>query len=293
MELRHLKYFLTVAEELHFRRAAERLFIAQPGLSRQIKQLEEELGVPLFTRHNRKVELTPAGVYLKERAAFLLREVELTIAETRQAGQGIRGQLRVGYIGSAMQQMIPELILAVNKNYPDIHFTLREMENPEQLTALLSREIDLGFVRMERVAPPLKAQSVHEDTFSLVLPMDHPLSSENFTGLVQLKDEPFILFERSYGESYYELVMQLFDAAGFTPTVSHISVNASSIYRLAANGLGISIVPTVLCEGYDMDVKFIELTEVPQRTTLRAVWHGEEKGGVLESVLGVLGEVVG
>ncbi|MEM1356662.1 MAG: LysR substrate-binding domain-containing protein [Bacteroidota bacterium] len=288
MELRHLKYFLVVAEELHFRRAAERLFIAQPGLSRQIRQLEEDLGVALFKRHNRKVELTPAGSFLRDKSEVLLRELEHILTTTRQVGEGLRGQLRIGYIGSAMQHTVPDLLLKVSTLYPDIHFSLKEMDNQQQLETLLSREIDLGFVRLERVPPPLRMRAVFEDTFSLVLPEDHPLTPESFTGLRQVHEEPFILFESSYSSSYYETVMQLFDAEGFTPTVSHTTVNASSIYRLVANGLGLAIVPTILLAGYDMRIKSIELTGVPQRTTLRAVWHGGETSEMLARVLGMI-----
>lgn len=292
MELRHFRNFLAVAEELHFRRAAERLFIAQPGLSRQIRQLEEELGVELFKRNSRKVELTAAGAFLKKKASMLLRELELTVAETRQVGQGVQGHLRIGYIGSAMQRTIPKLLVAVREQYPNIHFSLKEMDNQQQLDELLRREIDLGFVRLERVSPPLQLLPVFQDTFSLVLPEDYPLTVENFSSLSQLKEEPFILFESSYSESYYETVMQLFDAAGFTPTISHNTVNASSIYRLVANGFGLAIVPTILLEGYDMRVKFIELTQVSQRTTLQAVWNGGEVEALLERVLGYLQEVI-
>ena len=288
MELRHLRYFTTLAEELHFGRAAARLFIAQPGLSRQIRQLEEELEVRLFDRNNRKVALTAAGQYFLEQSTQILGDLEVSVANLRQIADGMRGQLRIGYIGSAMQRTIPELLLAVKEAYPDIRFSLREMDNPQQLEALRSREIDLGFVRVERVPPPLKTKAVFEDTFSLVLPKGHPTTAENFAGLSTLKASSFILFESTYSKSYYEKVLQLFDDAGFVPTVSHSTVNASSIYRLVANGMGLSIVPTVLCDGYDMGVKFIELDRLPQRTTLRAVWHSEVRGKLLERVLGLL-----
>lgn len=288
MELRHLRYFRVLAEELHFGRAAERLFIAQPGLSRQIKQLEEELEVSLFDRTNRKVTLTKAGHYFFQQTDKLLNDLEASVTNAQQIAEGLRGQLRIGYIGSAMQQTIPALLLAVKKTYPDIRFSLREMDNPQQLEALHSGEIDLGFVRVERVPPPLRMKAVFEDTFSLVLPIDHAVTPANFTGLSALQQEPFILFEPTYSESYYEKVLQLFDGAGFSPSVSHSTVNASSIYRLVANGMGLSIVPTVLSNGYDMGVRFIELDQLPQRTTLRAVWHGEVKGKLLERVLELL-----
>lgn len=289
MELRHLRYFQALAEELHFGRAADRLFIAQPGLSRQIKQLETELGVLLFARNNRKVELTPAGKHLAGRVRILLRDLELAVANTRQVAQGMRGEIRVGYIGSAMQYTIPALMLAVRDHYPDISFSLVELDNNRQLEALLSREIDLGFVRLNRFPSPLKMRAVLEDTFSLVLPENHRISAGNFTGLAQLAEEEFILFEPEYSTSYYELILQLFDEAGFSPRVSHRTVNASSIYRLVANGMGLSIIPTVLQEGYTMGVKFVELDALPQRTTLRAVWNGEGKSEVLDRVLGLLG----
>ena len=288
MELRHLRYFTVLAEELHFGRAAERLFIAQPGLSRQIRKLEEELSVVLFDRNNRRVALTEAGKYFQQQTCRLLADLEATVANLRQIEKGLRGQLRIGYIGSAMQRTLPQLLVAVKRAYPDIRFSLREMDNRQQLEHLINREIDLGFVRVERVAPPLRMKAVLDDTFSLVLPENHPVSAENFRGLQQLADESFILFEPTYSESYYEKVLQLFDAAGFGPQLSHSTVNASSIYRLVANGMGLSIVPTALREGYDMGVKFIELDQLPQRTTLRAVWHGELQGALLRRVLGLL-----
>ena len=284
MELRHLRYFATVAEELHFRKAAERLFIAQPGLSRQIRQLEQELGLELFVRHNRKVELTAAGRYFQQRVNEILRDLEGAIVNVKLIADGLRGELRVGYIGSAMQRAIPDLMLSVNRDYPDIRFVLREMDNPQQLEALLQGEIDLGFVRMERVPPPLATKTLLEDTFSLVLPEQHPVTSENFKDLKQLKEEPFILFEPSYSESYYQNVMRLFDAAGFSPKLSHSTVNASSIYRLVSAGFGLSIVPSVLSERYDMRVKFIELTASAERTSLRMVWNEERKNPLLEKI---------
>lgn len=289
MELRHLRYFAVLADELHFSRAADRLHIAQPGLSRQIRQLEEEIGVRLFDRNNRRVALTEAGIYLQKSTRRLLADIDATVVRARQIGEGLSGQLRIGYIGSAMQRTIPDLLLRVKELHPDVRFSLREMDNPEQLEALLQGEIDLGFVRVEEVTPPLRMRAVHRDTFSLVLPENHPVSADNFTGLKQFREEPFILFEPTYSPSYYDKVLELFAAAGFTPDASHSTVNASSIYRLVANGMGLSVVPTVLAEGYDMGVKFIELTEVPQRTTLRVAWREDAPGKLLGRVLALLG----
>ncbi len=288
LELRHYKYFLALAEDLHFRKAAERLFISQPGLSRQIKQMEENLGIELFERHNRKVKLSKAGVYMQNELNLHFKKLNDIIEHAKLLNDGLDGHLNLGYLGSAMQDVIPNLMLEFKKNHPNVLFSLKEMDNNKQIQALLNQEIDLGFVRMERVPRGLKVQSVFEDTFSLVLPKDHPVNEEKFKNLSQLKDESFIFFDSSYSESYYEKMMQIFDESGFSPLISHNTVNASSIFRLVENKFGISIVPTSLQLGYDMDVKFIELTEIPQRTTLKLVWNSVNTNPILEKFLNLI-----
>ncbi|WP_320051675.1 LysR family transcriptional regulator [uncultured Acetobacteroides sp.] len=288
IEFRHLKYFLALAKDLHFRKAAERLYISQPGLSRQIKQLEDDLGITLFVRHNRKVELTQAGVYLQEELTKTFKRLDDIVDHAKLLNDGIAGNLKLGYIGSAMQKVIPELLLRFRTEHPNIIFSLNEMGNEEQVQALLKQEIDIGFVRMERVPRGLSTRSVFEDTFSLVLPKDHAITEASFRNLSQLKDESFILFDSSFSESYYVNVMQIFDTSGFTPIVSHYTVNASSIFRLVENGFGVSIVPTSLKLGYDMGVKFVELTKIPQRTTLKMVWSSNNPNPILNSFLQVV-----
>lgn len=285
IEYRHLNYFLAVAEELHFRRAAERLFISQPGLSRQIKQLEQELGVQLFDRHNRKVVLTTAGVYLQEELTKNLKQLNGILSQTKWIDSGIKGSLKIGYVGSAMQKLIPNILLQYKQKNKDTLINLQEMDNNQQLEALLNQDIDVGFIRQERVPSGLVVQSTPAETFSLVLPQNHRISEAHFSSLKQFEQEDFILFDASYSQSYYETVMQIFDDAGFVPQVSHSTVNASSIYRLVENNLGLSIVPTSLTKGFDMNVKFIELKKIKQRTALNMVWNGKNTNPVLDSFL--------
>ncbi|MCG8483003.1 MAG: LysR family transcriptional regulator [Clostridia bacterium] len=287
IELRHFKYFLTLAEDLHFRKAAERLFISQPGLSRQIKHMEENLGVALFERHNRKVELTIAGKYLYKEIKSNLKRLDSIIDYTRLLSEGIDGKVKLGYVGSAMQKVIPDLLLLFKKEYPKVHFSLSEMDNNKQIQALLDQEIDVGFVRQERVPRGLSVKPVLKETFSLVLPKAHKLNEANFRNLSQLKDEHFIFFDSSFGKSSYEKILQIFDDSGFTPLYSHYTVNASSIFRLVENNFGFSIVPTSLKYGYDMDIKFIELDKIRQRTTLKIAWNKTNTNPVLENVLKV------
>ncbi len=273
LEFRQIRYFLAVAREKHFGKAAEQVFISQPGLSRQVKRLEEELGLALLIRDSRNVALTQAGQYLAQHFEKVLSDLDRHIQHARQLEAGLSGVLRLGYLGSAMQEVIPELLLAIRRDYPLIQFDLRPMDNPQQLEALLKQEIDLGFVRLERVPPKLKLYPLITDTFSLVLPSEHPLESAQFQGLAQVKDEPFILFDPNYSQSYFDKVMELFHHAGFEPISAHKTVHPSTIYRLVENGFGLSIVPSSLARGYDLKIKFIELHQVPQRTTLQLVWN--------------------
>jgi len=288
IEFRHYKYFLALAKDLHFRKAAERLYISQPGLSRQIKQMENDLGINLFERHNRKVELTKAGLYLQQELTNTFKRLDDVIAHAKLLNDGIDGNLKLGYVGSAMQKVIPDLLLKYKSKHPRVLFNLNEMDNNKQIQALLNQEIDVGFVRMERVPRGISIQSVFEDSFSLVLPRDHSLNESNFENLSQLKDEPFILFDSSYSESYHEKMMQIFDQSMFTPLISHYTVNASSIFRLVENHFGVAIVPTSLKLGYDMGIKFIELNKIPQRTTLKMVWNNMNTNPVLENLINTL-----
>lgn len=286
LELRHLRYFLAVAEDLHFRQAAERLFISQPGLSKQIRELEEGIGIRLFERSSRKVELTQAGAYLKGALALHLHGLEAILDHARHLHAGLRGELRLGYVGSAMSEVIPRLLLAFRQNHPDILFSLKEMENQAQIDALLAHELDLGFVRLERVPRGLLTHCVLEEPFCLVLPQDHPVNADNFRGLAQLKEAPFILFDLDYSPSYFEKVMQLFDDSGFIPKVTHHTIHSNSIYKLVENHFGLSIVPRSLQQPHLPGVKFIELSHLPQRTVLTAVWPAENRNPVLGDFLG-------
>ena len=288
IEFRHLKYFLAVAEELHFRRAAERLFISQPGLSRQIKQLADELGILLFERHHRRVKLTKAGEYLKEELEHQFIQLENTFNHAKLLDQGQDGELRFGYVGSAMFEIIPKLLLNFKKSYPKVHYSFQEMDNQSQISNLFSREIDIGFIRMERIPRGLNSSVLLEEPFCLVLPKYHDIQHSNFKSLTQFKNEPFILFDSKYSNSYYEKVMQLFDESGFHPIVSHNTIHAGSIFTLVENGFGISIVPQSLQKAYENRVNFIPLDDLPQRTKLTAVCNVDHNNPSLEKFMDLL-----
>ncbi len=288
IELRHLHYFLAVAEELHFRRAAEKLFISQPGLSTQIKRLEEVLQTPLFLRDKKRVRLTAAGVYLKGEVEFLLNHLEQTKKQLKQIGAGHLGELRIGFLGSAMQRVIPKLLVRLKERHPNVHTTLEELSNNAQVSALLRDRLDIGFVRLKRVPNPLELHPVFEDTFSVVLPKNHIVRSTSFKNMSSFANEDFILFSQEYSPLYFDTVVSICEDAGFTPKVSHKSVHAHTIFKLVENGLGIAIVPTALQHGFDMEVRFIELKKVPQRAVLSVVWKADNRNPVLKPCLDLL-----
>jgi len=270
IEIRHLRYFLAVAEDLHFRKAAERLYISQPGLSRQIKQMEVELGIQLFERHNRKVKLTHVGEYFKFEITKNLKNLNQIINHAKLIQSGKEGSLTIGYVGSAIQKIIPELLLKFKERSPNIIFVLKEMDNQKQVENLLLQNIDIGFVRLDRVPIGLSIRSVLIETFCLVLPEDHPINSFNFNSLSQFKDEFFIMFDPEFSPPYYEKVMQIFDDNDFTPKVSHSTIHANSIFKLIENNFG------------------IELINIPQRTTLSVVWDRKNTNPSLDNFLKLL-----
>ncbi len=285
LELRHFKYFEAVAEELHFRKAAERLFISQPGLSRQIKQMEKIIGTELFIRNKRNVVLTEAGFYLKKELDFIFNYIDSAIKQTRFIGIGIDGEIRIGFLGSAMQTVIPELLVKTNQKYPDIRFNLEEMSNYDQVEAILKDELDIGFVRLARVPVGLKKATVQTDSFSLVLPENHELDNHTFKDISQVSEENFILFSSDYSSLYYDKIMSICEDKGFTPKVSHKSVHAQTIFKLVESGLGVAIIPTSLQDGFNLKVKFIEIPNIPQRATLSVIWKIDNRNPALEKIM--------
>jgi DNA-binding transcriptional LysR family regulator len=288
IELRHLSYFLAVAEELHFRKAAEKLFISQPGLSRQIKQMEDLLQVEVFVRNKKKVALTPAGHYLKTQSEAILKQLKETKRQLQLIGEGDTGEIRIGFLGSAMQNVIPNLLLQLRDNYPKIKTSLEERANQDQVDAVLKDELDIGFVRLVRVPAALHMQTIFEDTFSLVLPESYPMLTRDYKGMHQFSEDNFILFSQAYSPYYFETIMSICSDAGFVPKVSHKSVHAHTIFKLVENNLGIAIVPTALQAGFQMKVKFIELKTLKQRALLSVIWRKENANPVLKNCMDLL-----
>lgn len=249
MELRHLRYFVVLAEELHFGRAARRLAISQPPLSQQIQQLEEELGGPLFARTSRRVELTEAGrVFLAEARAALAR-AEQAQEIGRRATRGEIGELRLGFTASApLANVMPAIIRAFRERRPDVHLTLQEMLSHHQLQALRDGALDVAFLRAP--ADPTQADmqvtavELHREELLVFLPRSHRLAHTRASqriALADLAEDYFVHFSREAGASTYDQFIELCRAAGFTPRMSQEAREPATIIGLVAAGLGVTL----------------------------------------------------
>ncbi|WP_437945783.1 LysR substrate-binding domain-containing protein [Sorangium sp. So ce296] len=242
MDLRHLRYFTAVAEERHFGRAAQRLGIAQPPLSRQIQDLESELGFSLFDRSRRRVELTPAGAVFLAHVRRVFDALDLAVHEARRASVGETGRLVVGYLSSLAYSGITELVRAFRTDFPSVELALREMPPQEQIDALKDGRIDVGFVRAPLNDPRLASECVRREPLLVALPADHPLAGRRRIPLELLSREPFVVFPRQRGSAFFDLVVGLCREAGFTPRVVQEALHLD-ILSLVAAGFGVSILP--------------------------------------------------
>ena len=292
IELRHLYYFKVLAEELHFRKAADRLFISQPGLSRQIKQMEGIYKTVLFDRSKRSVHLTEAGKYLMQEVELLFSQLNNIQTQIEKIAEGKVTSLRLGFIGSAVQTILPQLLASLKHKQPLIDITLNELSNETQLEMLSRNELDFGFVRIDTAPPNIKSLPILTEHFALVIPKNHPLKSKRNLELTDFKDEPFILFSKAYSISYYDLVMSIFRDQDFIPNVTLRTVNALSIFNLVSQGLGVAIVPSSLKNGYNTDVDFIELEHIHQRTTLTLAWNHENRNPGIPALLEVINQLL-
>lgn len=248
MDLRKLRYFVAVAETLHFGRAAQRLNIAQPPLSHQIRVLERELGAALFDRSNRRVELTPAGQALLPEARSLLAQAERTSGIAARVQRGEIGELRIGFTSAAaLIQVIPRLIFEYRQKWPEVNLRIEERTTQEQLAAMLDRRLDFAFGRDSRapVLPAsLRAIRLIDDPLVVALPPRHRLARGSGPIPVgALADERFVMFPRDSGTAAYAQIVSLCRAAGFAPRVAQEARTAVTMMGLVAAGLGVALVP--------------------------------------------------
>jgi DNA-binding transcriptional LysR family regulator len=243
MELRHLRYFVTVAEELHFGRAAEKLHIAQPPLSQQIQQLERELGFSLFLRANRRVTLTAAGAVFLQDVTRSLQSIEQAVRAARRADRGDTGTLALGFSTSATFEVLPALLSRFRATCPNVEMSLYEMNAAEQVQALEDKRLDVGLARPAITGEGLTIETVLAEPLVVALPEGHSLVSQKVIALADLAEEPFVLSPEAPKPSYADSVKALCAGVGFVPQVVQEAREMPTILSLVAAGLGVTLTP--------------------------------------------------
>lgn len=282
MNLQQIKYFLALSSELHFWKAAEKMNITQSAFSRQIKALEDELGVVLFERNKRSVKLTESGSFLKERWATMLDEIDRTHRQAKKIHDGVFGFISIGYPGSVAYGFLPELLENIVEAIPELRIELVEPTDISYENLLLNYQMDLAFSRDKINNPLLQSECLYSESISLVVPDSHWLNEENFRGLEDVKGEKFILSGLHHTTFYASLLRQVFKECGFEPNVHIESDFGAMIVSLVARGLGISILPNAFLSSATPGVRFISL---PYKVRLYVIWRKEDSSPILSNVL--------
>ncbi len=288
VELRHLRYFVAVAEELHFGRAAELLRISQPPLSQQIQALEQELGVRLFDRTNRRVSLTDAGRLFLDETRRTLAQVDKSVDVVRRAEQGEIGELQVGFTSSApFTSILPRAILAFRQAFPAVHLALQEMTSKQVIDAVQDETLQVGMIRPFALPPGLQTVELFSEPLVALMHTGHSLAEAGEEGLAlaELADEPFVFFPRSYGTGLYDQLLNLARQAGFSPRIAQEANEALTIIGLVAAGLGVSVLPASFRRIRIDGVRFRTLLDKDATTAVWLVKRRQEQSPLAQAFM--------
>jgi DNA-binding transcriptional LysR family regulator len=288
VELRHVRYFLAVAEYRNFRRAAEQLHIAQPPLSRQIRQLEEDLGVTLFTRNKRHVELTKAGQAFLEEARKLIVQAGHAAQAARHAQKGESGVVRIG-VASGLGAAVSKVVFQHREHWPAVEVECKDIFSTQQNEALKNGEIDVGFLRPPVDQLHLDCYRLFEEEFVVVLPKTHRLAKRRTLKLKDVADEPLIIFDRNFSTGLYDKILGLYNRQGLTPhlTLTHVEAHEEAGAIMIASGKGIFVGAgaTVNRSVAGLELATIRLNEPEAKIDVCAAWRKGEDSAVTLSFL--------
>jgi len=294
MELRYLRYFIAVAEDLSFSRAGERLHVDQSALSRRIQDLEYELRTPLFTRTQHRVQLTAAGNVFLAEARRLLADTEAAIETTRRAARGEVGRLDIGYITALSDSLILRLLRLFRNRFPQVVVSLHNLRPAEQIAALLTSKINLGFVGLKNpeYGMQLSFEEFRQDPMQVVVPSEHPLLKRKQVRLPDLAREKFVFLTRVGTPVYYDWLMKLCHQAGFQPEIVQEVENRQTAIELVSAGYGVALFPvTAHPESHDF-AAFLPVKGIPFYENSVA-WRSGDESPTLKAFLNLLREEVG
>ena len=287
VDLRHLRYFVAVAEELSFTRAAQRLGMAQPPLSQQIRRLEDEIGSPLFVRVPR-VALTEAGAAFLESARRTLTQIALAVESAGRVGRGTAGRLTVGFTSSVVFTALPQAFRAYSRRFPGVEFQLREMHSGAQIEALRAGTIDVGLLRDSPSDDDLDTETVIRETFIALLPAHHALATKSRLAPHQLAKESFILFPRRIAPTLYDQILAVCRAGDFSPRVKHEALEWHTVTGLVGAGMGVAIAPAGIARLRWRGVVHRPLKPLAVQTSIAICRRRESHRGTVESFVGML-----
>ncbi len=273
MQLRFLKYFAVLCEELHFGRAATRLAITQPPLSAAIKSLEDDLGVQLLVRNSKHVQLTPAGAAFLTEANQILDRVAQARSVVTAVDHGVHGRLEVGITGSLLYSDVPAILAKFRSRVPGIDLVLHEMPSVEQLQALMRGQLHAAFINGSSVPSKLKGLALREDVFALCVPEKHPLADRSSLDLRDLGDERFVMLSRAAAPARHDDVIASFSHAGIHPQIAHRARSWITVVAMVAQDGGMALVPMSLAKAGMAGVRFIPLAGRPTPAPAMLVWN--------------------
>jgi len=272
MEFRHLRYFLVLAEELHFGRAARRLSMSQPPLSLNIQQLEASVGARLFTRSSKQVALTAAGRAFLPAARALLAQAAQAASHARDVGQGMAGSLSIGFSGTMLYSGLPDILARFQARHPLLRLMLKELSSSEQLVELAHDRLDLGFVHTTRVPPELSQIRVSSQDFVGCLPAGHALAGQPVLALPLLQGEPFAVVSRTVSPDYHERILAICTEAGFYPEIRYELRHWLSVVSLVSQGMGVALVPAALQQSAMAGAVFAPLDRATTPYDTHCLW---------------------
>lgn len=289
MELRQLTYFIAVAEERHFGRAAKRLHIAQPPLSQQIRQFEEQLGAKLFDRTTRRVDLTAAGALMLERGRSILNDVEALQADVYQVGQGATGVLHVGFSGASTYSVMPRIVRAAGTAYPGLTLDLHgEMLTPAMERGLLEHTLDAAILRPPVSSPEIDFRIINREPLVVALPTHSPLASDRPLSMVELTEQRFVTYPPE--SVMYRMTADLCREAGFQHRVSQMAQETSTILSFVAAGGGVALMPASVRSVQLRGVRYRELEDSPH-AELAVAWRREDRSVLLSNFIQLVTEL--
>lgn len=293
MELRQLRYFLVLAEELHFSRAAQRLSISQPPLSVAIRQLEEELGAQLFERTSKEVRLTAAGKHLRVQAQDIMEQAQRVRQDMRAIADGVQGRIRLGFVGSAIYRGLPEALESFRTRHPLVRIDMLELNSAEQIAGLQQERLDLGLLHATRPAPGLQSHTLVSEPFMACLPDSHALAGLRKLQVRQLAGERMVLFSRQVSPDYHQQIWQICQSEGFTPDLHHEVRHWLSVLSMVSLGQGVSLVPSCLQRVGFPGLAFVPIQGRHPQSQMQAMWHPGHVQPLVESLLAHLRDSVG